>query len=73
MENQKQNLAGVWDFTFLPGDATGTAVTESSFDSRAGVPGCFDLMPEWYARRGLAHYRRTFSLSAPAKGAWLVV
>ena len=59
MKNQKQDLAGVWDFTFLPGNATGTAVTEAKFDSRAVVPGCFDLMPGLYLRRGTGIYRRT--------------
>ncbi len=58
MENQKQNLAGVWDFTFLPGNAAGTAVTGAKFDSRAAVPGCFDLMPGLYLRRGTGVYRR---------------
>ena len=59
MNDQKQDLAGVWDFTFVPGNATGTAVTEAEFDSRASVPGCFDLMPGLFLQRGTGVYRRT--------------
>ena len=66
-------LDGLWDFAFEEKATLASARTDFKATGTMVVPGCFDLMPEWYARRGLAHYRRTFSLSASAKGAWLVV
>ena len=64
---EKQDLSGVWDFTFLPGTATGTAVTEAKFDSYATVPGCFDLMPGTFLRRGTGIYRREVTAGGGAE------
>ncbi|MBO4633012.1 MAG: hypothetical protein J5858_13905 [Lentisphaeria bacterium] len=55
----KQNLSGLWDFTFLPeGASSEIKPAELHFDSLAAVPGCFDLMPEYFLRRGTGVYRR---------------
>ncbi|MBR4664609.1 MAG: hypothetical protein IKO93_12115, partial [Lentisphaeria bacterium] len=55
----RQNLSGLWDFAFLP---EGTSLADSlaglRFETLAAVPGCFDLMPEYYLRRGTGVYRR---------------
>ena len=37
------------------------------------VPGCFDLLPRWYLKRGTALYRRAFTLAKAVPNAWLVV
>ena len=53
------DLSGLWDFTFLPEGTPRTAdPAEFRFDSLAAVPGCFDLTPEYYLRRGTGVYRR---------------
>lgn len=66
-------LNGLWDFAFEERAKLASARADFKATGKMVVPGCFDLMPEWYARRGLAHYRRTFVLSEPVKDAWLVV
>ena len=70
---ERMSLNGSWDFAFT--EKATLAESRADFDATGTmvVPGCFDLMPEWYARRGLAHYRRVFSLPAPVKSAWLIV
>ena len=67
------SLDGSWDFTFMEKATLVSANANFEATGKMAVPGCFDLAPEWYMRRGLAHYRRTFSLSQPEKSAWLVV
>ena len=71
--SERMSLDGFWDFAFEEEATLAKSRTDFEATGKMVVPGCFDLMPEWYARRGLAHYRRTFSLSAPARGAWLVI
>lgn len=70
---ERMPLDGSWDFAFEEKATLASARADFKASGTMVVPGCFDLMPEWYARRGLAHYRRVFSLSAPVANAWLVV
>ena len=67
------SLNGVWDFSFARDAKLSSATSDFKATDKMVVPGCFDLMPRWYAQRGLAHYRRTFALGGAAKDAWLVV
>ena len=55
---EKQDLSGVWDFAFQPGTIEDFSVIKIRFSSFASVPGCFDLMPEYFLRRGTGVYRR---------------
>lgn len=70
---ERMSLDGVWDFAFQEDANLSAANPASSPSDKIVVPGCFDLMPKWYAKRGLAHYRRTFELKEDAANAYLVV
>lgn len=59
MLDKKIDLSGMWDFTFLPAPAEKFSVTELVFDAFAPVPGCFDLLPDYWLKRGTGVYRRT--------------
>ena len=72
-ELERLPLDGTWDFAFAEGAKLSAASSGFKATDKMVVPGCFDLMPKWYARRGLAHYRRTFSLAKDARAAFLVV
>ena len=72
-ELERVSLNGTWDFSFVRDAKLSSATSDFEATDRMVVPGCFDLMPKWYAQRGLAHYRRTFALGKSAKNAWLVV
>ena len=72
-ELERISLDGPWDFSFARDAKLSSATSDFEASDRMVVPGCFDLMPKWYAQRGLAHYRRTFTLDKPARDAWLVV
>ena len=73
------SLDGNWDFRFEEGKPVEEVATGA--DDSAGrpcqdtmvVPGCFDMMPKWYMKRGTGLYRRAFTLAAPMKDAVLVV
>ena len=56
---EKQELSGLWEFAFLP---EGTALSDNlaglRFETWVAVPGCFDLTPEYFLRRGTGIYRR---------------
>ena len=66
-------LDGTWDFAFARGAKLAQGRADFEATDMIVVPGCFDLMPKWYAQRGLAHYRRTFTLEKPALNAFLKV
>ena len=67
-------LHGSWSFRFEEGASLETAADPSfrATDTMV-VPGCWDLLPKWYLRRGTALYRRTFTLERAVPNAWLVV
>lgn len=67
------SLDGTWDFAFAQGETLAAAREDFVATDKIVVPGCFDLMPKWYAQRGLAHYRRTFTLAQPVRNAFLKV
>ena len=72
-ELERISLDGTWDFSFARDAKLSSATSDFKATDKMVVPGCFDLMPKWYAQRGLAHYRRTFALDKQTKDAWLVV
>ena len=72
-ELERISLDGTWDFSFARDAKLSSASSDFKATDKMVVPGCFDLMPKWYAQRGLAHYRRTFALDKQTKDAWLVV
>ena len=68
------SLNGSWVFRFEE-DKTIEDVADPHFEATGTmvVPGCFDMMPQWYMKRGTGLYRRTFTLDAPMSHAVLVV
>ncbi len=72
-ELERRSLNGLWDFSFTAGQALPSARADFTATDKIVVPGCFDLMPKWYAKRGLAHYRRTIELEKSVANAFLVV
>ena len=68
------NLNGSWAFDFQEGK-TLEQVGEAGFASTdvMTVPGCWDVQPKWYLKRGTGCYRRTFTVAQPMKDAVLVV
>ena len=57
-ELERISLNGTWDFSFARDAKLSSATSDFKATDKMVVPGCFDLMPKWYAQRGLAHYRR---------------
>jgi beta-glucuronidase len=70
---ERKSLDGLWEFAF----AEGSSITEAKADfvavDRMTVPGCYDLMPKWYAKRGLGSYSRAFTLEKSTDAAFLKV
>ena len=56
------SLDGVWDFAFTRNGALEAADAAFVATDKMSVPACFDMLPRYYNRRGLAQYRRTFYL-----------
>ena len=68
------SLNGSWDFRFEENSSLEEAAKlEFAATDSIPVPACYDMMPQWYMKRGTGLYRRTFSLSSPMKDAVLVV
>lgn len=75
------NLCGSWEFRFEEGKSLEEVAAEAEGAVRRPrqatdtivVPGCYDMMPKWYMKRGTGLYRRAFTLDAPMKDAVLVV
>ena len=68
------DLSGSWRFRFEEGKSI-EEVADPSFvaTDTMVVPGCWDVLPQWYLKRGTGLYRRTFTLERPVENAWLVV
>ena len=67
-------LDGSWAFRFEEGKPLEEAADAAfAASDTMVVPGCYDMMPKWYMKRGTGLYRRTFTLDAPMKDAVLVV
>lgn len=68
------SLDGVWSFRFEEDKILETAGgADFVATDLMVVPGCWDVMPQWYLKHGTGLYRRTFTLDAPLKDAVLVV
>ena len=72
-ELARLSLDGTWDFAFARGESLAAGGADFAPTDKIVVPGCFDLMPKWYAQRGLARYRRTFTLEKSVANAFLKV
>ena len=48
-ELERVSLDGTWDFAFARDAKLSTATSDFEATDRMVVPGCFDLMPKWYA------------------------
>lgn len=68
------DLNGNWAFA-LRENMPLEEMTAADFAGRdvMPVPGCWDVQPKWYLKRGTGCYRRTFSVAAAMKDAVLVV
>ena len=68
------SLDGSWGFRFEEGKTLEEAAdAEFAASDKMLVPGCYDMMPKWYMKRGTGLYRRTFTLDEPMKDAVIVV
>ncbi len=71
---QPLDLNGSWLFRFEEGARIADAANPDFTPERTmPVPACFDTMPDFYLRRGVGLYRRTFHLDRDVPAAWLVV
>ena len=68
------SLNGSWAFRFEKGALLADAA-RPDFEPACtiAVPACFDALPDWYLRRGVGLYRRTFRLDRDVPAAWLRV
>ena len=66
MFGQVQDLSGLWEFVFLPAPAEDFCMDELAFHSFAPVPGCFDLLEQYFLRRGTGVYRRKVEIGGRA-------
>ena len=68
------DLDGVWDFEFRENSPL-ESVSRSDFrgGQSMNVPGCWDVVPQWYMKRGTGCYLRKFTLATPMADAVLVV
>ena len=57
------DLSGMWEFTFLKDGYEKFTPAGINFNSFAPVPGCFDLLPDSFLRRGTGVYRRKVEIS----------
>ena len=68
------NLNGPWQFRFEEGKPLEETPWKTfAADDVMAVPGCWDVLPRYYLKRGTGLYRRSFTLDAPMKDAALVV
>lgn len=67
------SLDGLWDFKFHDDCKPEKMPKEYIPDDKMPVPGCFDIMPNYYAKRGIARYRRTFTLEKDVLNAFLKI
>lgn len=67
------SLDGLWDFTFHDNCKPENMPREYTITDKMPVPACFDIMPGYYAKRGIARYRRSFTLEKDVLNAFLVI
>ena len=56
-------LDGLWEFAFAEGMSLAEAKPDFAVTDRMPVPGCYDLVPDYYMKRGTGLYRREFTLA----------
>ena len=66
-------LDGLWEFAFAEGKSLAEAKADFAATDRMPVPGCYDLVPGYYMKRGTGLYRREFTLARDVPGARLRV
>ena len=68
------SLGGIWDFRFEENKSL-EQVYDLDFtaNDKMCVPGCWDMMPDYYLKRGTALYRRTFTAEKDFKDAVLEI
>ena len=62
-------LDGLWEFAFAEGKSLAEAKSDFTATDRMPVPGCYDLVPGYYMKRGTGLYRREFTLGRGVPGA----
>ena len=62
-------LDGLWEFAFAEGKSLAEAKPDFAATDRMPVPGCYDLVPGYYMKRGTGLYRREFTLARSVPGA----
>lgn len=68
------SLSGVWDFRFEEGLSIEQTPREAFVANDVMcVPGCWDVMPGYYLKRGTGLYRKTFTVEKAYKNAVLEV
>ena len=68
-----ESLDGLWSFSFHENAALRDIAPDAPAPEKMPVPGCFDLSPDYYMKRGTALYRRTFEIDGEIADAFLVV
>ena len=68
------DLNGSWAFRFEEGARLADAARpDFEPECTIAVPACFDALPDWYLRRGVGLYRRSFRLDRDVPAAWLAI
>ena len=62
-------LDGLWEFAFAEGKSLAEAKADFKATDMMPVPGCYDLVPDYYMKRGTGLYRREFTLERGVPGA----
>ena len=62
-------LDGMWEFAFAEGKSLAEAKADFKATDMMPVPGCYDLVPDYYMKRGTGLYRREFTLARDVPGA----
>jgi len=62
-------LDGMWEFAFAEGKPLAEAKPDFVATDRMPVPGCYDLVPGYYMKRGTGLYCREFTLARGVPGA----
>ena len=60
------NLDGIWEFRFSETESWQKYPTCREYSDFVSVPGCFDVLTEWFGKRGTAFYRRHVKIGGKA-------
>ncbi len=68
------SLGDYWDFKFFEDKSIEQTFNQNFIaEEKMSVPGCWDVLPKYYLKRGTALYRRTFTVEKDYKNAVLEV